>query len=266
MRWELYEKQIERLTTVKKGDHIYVDLGSCKQHGIYVGEDLVIYWTDQDSKSGQLCRVSLAEFTQGANSKVRKYACRCIDREKTIKRAETRFKEEKLKYQFINSKDFAIYCRTGLKMGDHIYADYGHCFHHGIYCGDDEVIHYVNGKRIDKTQLSKFAKNQRIHIKRHRKSFSQTRVVKRAKRRLGERNYNLIFNNCEHFANWCKTGKSRCKQGEQIILAGGKAAGYEARKFAKEAEKRRRSIVKKAAGVGRHIAKSTSKFPGIRIR
>ncbi|MBD1862109.1 lecithin retinol acyltransferase family protein [Trichocoleus desertorum] len=81
---------------MKKGDHIYVDRGSCKQHGIYVGEDLVVYWTDQDSKSGQLCRVSLAEFTQGANSKVRKYACRCIDREKTIKKAETRLKEKSL--------------------------------------------------------------------------------------------------------------------------------------------------------------------------
>ncbi|MEP0871718.1 lecithin retinol acyltransferase family protein [Trichocoleus desertorum AS-A10] len=201
---------------MKKGDHIYVDRCSCKQHGIYVGEDLVVYWTDQDSKSDQLCRVSLAEFTQGANSKVRKHACRCIDREKTIKKAEARLKEEKLKYKFINSKDFAIYCRTGLKMGDHIYADYGHCFHHGIYCGDNEVIHYVNAKRIGKTLLSKFAKTEKIHIKRHRKSFSQTRVVKRAKRRLGERNYNLIFNNCEHFANWCKKGRSRSSQVEEL--------------------------------------------------
>ena len=251
---------------MKKGDHIYVDLGSFKQHGIYIDESRVIYWADQDLNSGQVRQASLASFTQGKETKVRKYSCRCIDREKTLKKAEARLIEKELKYQFLNSKDFAIYCKTGLKMGDHIYTDYGRCFHHGIYCGDDEVIHYVNGKRIDKTQLCKFAKKQRIHIKRHRKSFSQTRVVKRAKRRLGERNYNLAFNNCEHFANWCKTGKSRCKQGEQIILAGGKATGYEARKFAEGAEKRRRSAVKNTSRIGRRIAKRISKGLGMRIR
>ena len=30
--------------------------------------------------------------------------------------------------------------------------------------------------------------------------------------RLGEQNYNLLFNNCEHFANWCKTGRHRSNQ------------------------------------------------------
>ena len=231
---------------MKKGDHIYVDFGYCKQHGIYVGEDLVIYWTDQDSKSGQLCRVSLAEFTQGANPTVRKYSCRCIDREKTIQKTEKRFKEEKLKYQFIDSKDFAIYCRTGLKMGDHIYADYGHCFHHGIYCGDDEVIHYINGKRIGKTSLSKFTKKQKIYIKRHRKSFSQTRVVKRAKRRLGERNYNLIFNNCEHFANWCKKGRSRSSQVKELPKSSVKVASGGIKKVKKVATGIQKGVLRKA--------------------
>lgn len=251
---------------MRKGDHIYVDLGSFKQHGIYIDEKRVIYWSDQELESGQVCQTSLTDFTQGKEPKTRKYLCRCIDREKTLKKAEARFKEKELKYQFLNSKDFAIYCKTGLKMGDHIYADYGHCFHHGIYCGDDEVIHYVNGKRICKTPLSKFAKKQRIHIKRHRRSFSQSRVAKRAKRRLGERKYNLIFNNCEHFANWCKTGKSRCKQGEQILPTGGKAAGYKVRQMAKEAKKTRKRIVKNTSRVGRRIAKSTSRFLGIRVR
>ena len=232
---------------MKKGDHIYVDLGSCKQHGIYVGKDLVIYWTDQESKSGQLYRVSLAEFTQGANYKVRKYPCRCIDREKTLQKAETRFKEEKLKYQFINSKDFAIYCRTGLKMGDHIYANYGYFFHHGIYCGDDEVIHYVNGKIIRKTPLSKFSKTQRIHVKRYRRAFSQTRVVRRAKRRLDERKYNLILNNCEHFANWCKMGKSKCEQGTKIIFKGVKTSTHEGEKISKEVRRTQKKIKRKAS-------------------
>lgn len=251
---------------MRKGDHIYVDLDSFKQHGIYIDEKRVIYWSDQELKGGQVYQTSLTDFAQGQEPKPRKYSCRCIDREKTVEKAEARFKEKELKYQFLNSKDFAIYCKTGLKMGDHIYADYGRCFHHGIYCGDDEVIHYVNRKIIKKTRLSAFAKKQRIHIKRHHKSFSQTRVVKRAKRRLGERKYNLAFNNCEHFANWCKIGKSRCEQGERIIPACGKAAGCEVSKVAKEVEKQRRSTAKNNSQMVRRIAKSISKGLGMRIR
>jgi hypothetical protein len=240
---------------VKKGDHIYVGLGSLKQHGIYIDESLVIYWTDRNSRSGQVFQDSLADFTQGKEPKTRKYSCRCIDREKTIEKAKSRLEEEKLKYKFLNSKDFAIYCRTGLKMGDHISADYDHVFHHGIYCGNDEVIHYVNGIEIRKTPLSKFAETQRIYIKSYHRSFSQSRVVKRAERRLGERKYNLAFNNCEHFATWCKTGKSRCEQGEKIIWTGGKAAEYGIELAVKEAETTQRKIKREVSQIQEQAAR-----------
>jgi len=38
------------------------------------------------------------------------------------------------------------------------------------------------------------------------------RVLQRAKSRLGERKYNLLVSNCEHFATWCKTGVKYCSQ------------------------------------------------------
>jgi len=41
--------------------------------------------------------------------------------------------------------------------------------------------------------------------------------VERAKSRLGERAYNLLLNNCEHFAIWCKTGKSESTQVQNFI-------------------------------------------------
>ena len=37
-------------------------------------------------------------------------------------------------------------------------------------------------------------------------------MVERAKSRLGEHDYNLLFNNCEHFASWCKTGNGNSRQ------------------------------------------------------
>ena len=38
--------------------------------------------------------------------------------------------------------------------------------------------------------------------------------------RLGEQDYNLLFNNCEHFANWCKTGRHRSSQVEDWLHTG----------------------------------------------
>ena len=42
--------------------------------------------------------------------------------------------------------------------------------------------------------------------------FSPEETVERAKSRLGEDKYSLPFNNCEHFALWCKTGVSESHQ------------------------------------------------------
>jgi len=47
--------------------------------------------------------------------------------------------------------------------------------------------------------------------------YSPSEVVARAKSRLHEQKYNLIFNNCEHFAIWCKTGVKGSKQVEEIL-------------------------------------------------
>jgi hypothetical protein len=38
--------------------------------------------------------------------------------------------------------------------------------------------------------------------------------------RLGEQDYNLLFNNCEHFAHWCKTGRHRSTQVEDWLHTG----------------------------------------------
>ena len=37
-------------------------------------------------------------------------------------------------------------------------------------------------------------------------------VIRRARRELGRFNYNLLTNNCEHFARYCKTGRRESYQ------------------------------------------------------
>ncbi|HPO15436.1 MAG TPA: lecithin retinol acyltransferase family protein [Candidatus Hydrogenedentes bacterium] len=47
--------------------------------------------------------------------------------------------------------------------------------------------------------------------------FSPEETVQRAYSRLGEQNYSLMFNNCEHFAVWCKTGLNKSYQIKKLF-------------------------------------------------
>ena len=47
--------------------------------------------------------------------------------------------------------------------------------------------------------------------------YSAEETVKRAKARIGETEYSLFFNNCEHFAIWCKTGIHESRQVEEFM-------------------------------------------------
>jgi len=49
------------------------------------------------------------------------------------------------------------------------------------------------------------------------KLYSPEETVQRALSRVGESKYNLVFNNCEHFAVWCKTGVSKSYQVNSIV-------------------------------------------------
>lgn len=47
--------------------------------------------------------------------------------------------------------------------------------------------------------------------------YSPEETVERARSMIGKSDYNIIFNNCEHFALWCKTGVKESKQVDMII-------------------------------------------------
>jgi hypothetical protein len=87
--------------------------------------------------------------------------------------------------------------------------------HHGIDCGDGTVIHYRKPSEIvECTPFSIFSKGNTVYVKEYAVEFCfvPNVVVQRARSRLGEDRYNLLFNNCEHFATWCKTGIGDSKQ------------------------------------------------------
>jgi hypothetical protein len=92
--------------------------------------------------------------------------------------------------------------------------------HHGIDCGDNFVIHYRKpSETVEKTSLGVFARGNIVYIREYADGFCflSDHVVERAESRLGEQKYNLLFNNCEHFASWCKTGIGYSKQVTDFI-------------------------------------------------
>jgi hypothetical protein len=92
--------------------------------------------------------------------------------------------------------------------------------HHGIACGDGSVIHYRKpSETIERTSLATFSRGNPIYIREYLREFCfiPEVVVHRAQSRLGEQKYNFLFNNCEHFATWCKTGISYSKQIREFI-------------------------------------------------
>lgn len=113
-----------------------------------------------------------------------------------------------------------------MARGDQIYAYrellnlQGVYEHHGIDCGDNTVIHYRKpSETVERTSLATFSRGNAIYVKSYPREFHfiPDVVVQRAESRLGEQKYNLLFNNCEHFSTWCKTGISYSQQIKDFI-------------------------------------------------
>jgi len=122
-----------------------------------------------------------------------------------------------------------------LEPGDHIVVHRGLYNHHGIFCGNDKVIHYRSSLKtkwsaeICTTTLSEFGEGAEVYIVLDESSDPVEVIIRRAESRLGERWYNLLFNNCEHFATFCRTGTGESRQvktavGRVALTAGGRIA------------------------------------------
>lgn len=111
--------------------------------------------------------------------------------------------------------------------------------HHGIDCGDGTVIHYYKGGEeptVSRTSLATFARGNRVSVKPYITSYVPDVVIQRAESRLGEQQYNLMSNNCEHFATWCKVGRNESPQLVEYGLDVNRLSPFAARRLVMEAE------------------------------
>lgn len=110
------------------------------------------------------------------------------------------------------------------EIGDHLVTPrYGNIYtHHGVYIGNFTVLHYAGAsgtgedQSVQEVSLDTFSggpDGPGFIVTHHNDIvFTGDEIVERAKSRVGENRYNFLFNNCEHFANWCIADQSESKQ------------------------------------------------------
>ncbi len=111
-----------------------------------------------------------------------------------------------------------------MSAADHLQVprQHGLFLHHGIDLGDGSVAHYLEGREILRSPVVEFSRGEAVAVVPYAEGACSPAGVtlRRAMGRLGEQNYNLLFNNCEHFAHWCKTGRHRSAQVEDWLHTG----------------------------------------------
>ena len=109
-------------------------------------------------------------------------------------------------------------------LGAHLVTPRFAFAHHGIYVGGGNVVHYgalthqFRRAPVAEISLAFFAHGHAVFVRPHvAPRFECAEVIRRARARLGENSYDLLYNNCEHFCEWCVQGVSRSYQVERVL-------------------------------------------------
>lgn len=124
-------------------------------------------------------------------------------------------------------------------LGSHLKSSRRGYTHHGIYVGQQRVIHYAGWANnqatgpVEETDLDSFTQGNGYSIVHHDNADRPEVIVARARRRIGETDYNVASNNCEHFCNSCVNEDHHSRQVDVATAPGaltlGSAAGLAAR-------------------------------------
>lgn len=112
----------------------------------------------------------------------------------------------------------------GLSVGAHLASKRPGYMHHGIYIGNGRVIHYAGLSRglgrgpIEVISIDHFAAGFGFMVIPHPHSqYTGPEIARRAASRLGEQDYRLFTNNCEHLCLWCAVGEGKSDQIDACI-------------------------------------------------
>ncbi len=116
--------------------------------------------------------------------------------------------------------------------GDMIRVRLGAVYHYGVFVSEEEVIayglppverylHAPDRLKVQATDIDVFACGSIVEIaepdrQERKKRLSRKKTVEAARSRIGEDQYDLLHNNCEHFAYECVFGEHRSSLEEML--------------------------------------------------
>ncbi len=112
-----------------------------------------------------------------------------------------------------------------LNRGDHIYVRRKGLLysHHGIYAGEGHVIHFKGSDKEKRnpvviiTDMDNFLNFGKLRRRNYKRRLPHSETLRVAQAHLLNKKYSLAFNNCEHFAAYCATGKKKSVQVRRVI-------------------------------------------------
>jgi len=111
-----------------------------------------------------------------------------------------------------------------LPIGAHLVTPRTGYLHHGLYIGEGRVIHYagladnMKSAPVEETSLEAFRAGYRFWVEPHHNSpYTPETIVRRARQRMSEDEYSVIWNNCEHFVNWCIDNYHSSRQVNNVV-------------------------------------------------
>ena len=108
------------------------------------------------------------------------------------------------------------------KPGDIVSRRKGLVMHHGIALGDGRVLHNAPFKGDHICSEHEFSAGRRMHVS--GSSRHDRRRALHAAHNAERRNYNLLFNNCEHTVSRAATGRAESPQLRSWVFGAGLAA------------------------------------------
>ena len=121
---------------------------------------------------------------------------------------------------------------TDGKKGDMVRIRIGSIYHYGVFLSEDEVVQFgyppidvfqkqntvvmVVSVDVDSFACGHIVEVAQLDRKEKRKRLSPDQTAAIARARLGEDGYNIIHNNCEHFAYACVFGEGKSEQTDAI--------------------------------------------------
>ena len=199
--------------------HLLTRRGGRVHHGFHASIGMVLEWT-----AGGIHLITIDEFSGGHAVSVAPDSGgkKLLSAAAAIARAGYMLKDEGSERFFSDDEHFVRWCLSeDYALAAHLATPRTGYVHHGIYAGSSMVIERTR-HGILRSTLDAFAEGHptvEVPHPFYQRKIAPEESIRRAESMVGRSDYDLLFNNCEHFISWCIFDEKRSLQVETVMAA-----------------------------------------------